>query len=79
MGKVKELLDEKCYYCDEPLSKCGHVKCDECGIITHGCAGCDDYYCECTVSEWGMGKDGITYCSQQCADENDRFAASVGA
>ena len=70
MGKVKELLDEKCEYgCDEPLGECGHEKCDECGEISHSCAGCLNDYCECSEAEWAEGKNGITYCSQQCADD----------
>ena len=79
MAKIKTLLEllEECEYgCDEPLGECGHEKCDVCGKISHSCAGCDNDYCECTKALWTVGKNGITYCSQACADEHGNDAAS---
>jgi hypothetical protein len=64
MGKIKKLL-EKCEYgC---VDQCGHEKCGLCNDTYHSCAGCDGDYCECTESLWALGKNGITYCSQECA------------
>jgi hypothetical protein len=71
MAKIKTLLEllEQCECgCDEPLGECGHEKCDECGEISHSCAGCGHNYCECSEEEWAVGENGTTYCSQQCAD-----------
>ena len=74
MGKIKELLgplEQECEFgCDEPLGECGHEKCDDCQTASHSCAGCGNDYCECAGAERAVGKDGITYCSQFCADQS---------
>jgi hypothetical protein len=71
MGTIKELLEpleQECEYGCEP-DDCGHAQCEVCHHASHNCAGCDNDYCECTESASAVGKNGITYCSQECADE----------
>ena len=52
------------YWCDQ----CGHGWCLKCGDYLHGCANCDNIYCDCAGTDY-EGMDGITYCSKQCAAE----------
>jgi hypothetical protein len=56
-----------CEFGCEP-DDCGHEHCEVCQHTKHCCAGCDGNYCECTEPEWVEGQNGITYCSQYCAD-----------
>jgi hypothetical protein len=58
---------EYCDICDE--LDCGmHSKCETCAEYFHSCAYCDGEYCDCSESEWAVAANGITYCSQECAD-----------
>lgn len=41
--------------------------CYVCGEEAHTCAGCGESYCDCTIAEWAVGSDGVTYCSAWCA------------
>jgi|HubBroStandDraft_1064217.scaffolds.fasta_scaffold1244598_1 hypothetical protein len=71
MGKIKELLEPlepECEFGCEP-DDFGFTQCEVCHHTSHSCAGCLNDYCECSEQEWAVGKDGITYCSQECADE----------
>lgn len=42
--------------------------CPDCHDQPHTCANCDGIYCDCTIKEWTVGKNGITYCSRGCAE-----------
>jgi hypothetical protein len=70
MGKIKELLEYKRRACEFGCEEedCGHLQCNICNTTAHSCAGCDADYCECSLSEWAYGANGIIYCSQECAD-----------
>jgi hypothetical protein len=63
-----------CEICGEGTlpKNCGHIPCTKCGEIPHNCAGCDELYCNCTEEDSGLGEDGVTYCTQECADFNGK-------
>jgi hypothetical protein len=58
----------ECELCLDTEGICGHTRCPKCKDFYHECAGCDGDYCECSEPQWVEGANGITYCSQYCAD-----------
>lgn len=70
---LREITHDCEYGCEAGV--CGHLFCEDCQTTAHSCANCDGDTCECNEHESVEGKNGITYCSQDCADRDGESAA----